>query len=267
MDLPLMKTQKPDRGAAMRQDWDSRARKDAYYYVATWRTDWTPESFAESGEEDYLKFARPFLDQVQFVPEHASMLELGCGAGRMTASFARRFATVYALDVSEEMQKKAKKNLIQFQNIHWILADGTNLSAIPSDSIDFAFSYLVLQHLPTEGLALTYVQEILRVLKQRGVFLFQFNALKRPTMNWKGRLAWGAIDMLWASNLRRMSRGTARLLGFDPEAAGMSWRGVSLNADKVIQTVQAAGGSAVQVTGEGTPAAWCNGKKLLPLAK
>jgi len=32
----------------MRQDWDERARKDAFYYIASWRKDWTEESFFQS---------------------------------------------------------------------------------------------------------------------------------------------------------------------------------------------------------------------------
>ena len=258
-----MKARKTNSSAAMRKDWDDRARKDAFYYIATWRQDWTPETFALSGEEDYQELVQPFLDELQFVPECASMVEVGCGAGRMTASFARRFATVYALDISEEMQNLGRKNLAKFPNIHWVLADGTNLSAVPSDSADFVFSYLVLQHLPAEDLALTYVQEILRVLKRGGVFLFQFNAATRPTMNWKGRLAWGAVDILWILNLRTLSRTTARWLGFDPEVAGMSWRGAPLSAAKVMETIRAAGDSSVHVTGDHTPMAWCRGRKLV----
>jgi ubiquinone/menaquinone biosynthesis C-methylase UbiE len=71
----------------------------------------------------------------------------------MTASFARRFASVYAQDISGEMQNLAKQHLTGFQNIHWALGDGTNLSTIPGESVDLVFSYLVLQHLPAEGLA------------------------------------------------------------------------------------------------------------------
>src|SRR2546430_5692814 len=145
-----MKVSKRNASAAMRQDWNERARKDAFYYVATWRQDWTVETFLESGEEEYRNLVQPVLDELQFPPEGGSMLEVGCGAGRMTASFARRFASVYALDISEEMQNLAKQHLAGIQNIHWVLGEGTSLSAIASESVDFVFSYLVLQHLPAE---------------------------------------------------------------------------------------------------------------------
>jgi SAM-dependent methyltransferase len=257
-----MKSSKSNASSAMRQEWNERARKDAFYYVATWRQDWTVETFLESGEEEYLKLVQPVLEERHFVPEGGSMLELGCGAGRMTASFARRFAWVYALDISEAMQNLAKQHLARFSNIHWVLGDGTNLSAIPSESVDFVFSYLVLQHLPAEDLAMAYVREMLRVLKQGGMLLFQFNGATHPTMNWKGRLAWGTVDTLWVLNLKQISRAAARRLGFDPETVGKNWRGARLDADKVVQAVRACGGSSVLVTGRGTPMTWCRGLKL-----
>jgi hypothetical protein len=102
---------------------------------------------------------------------------------------------------------------------------------------------------------------MVRVLKPSGIFLFQYNGTERSTMNWKGRLAWGAVDALWALNLMRASQAVARLLSFDPETAGKSWRGASLRAGKVVETLRAVGGIAVQITGDHTPMVWCRGKK------
>jgi SAM-dependent methyltransferase len=257
-----MTASKTGTSEAMRDDWDGRARTDPFFYVATWRKDWTVESFLASGEEEYQKLVQPVLDELQFAPDRASMLEVGCGAGRMTGSFASRFATVYALDISQEMLHVAKQNLERFPNIHWVLNDGTDLSVVPSNSVQFVFSYFVLQHLPTEDLALTYIREMLRVLKGGGIFLFQFNGgSKVSTMNWKGTLAWGVVDRLWALHLQRLSQATARLLGFDPAMAGKNWRGAPLEATKVAGTVRTAGGASLQVTGKHTPMAWCRGRK------
>jgi hypothetical protein len=57
-----MKSTRSNASSAMRQEWNERARKDAFYYVATWRKDWTVETFLESGEEEYLKLVQPVLD-------------------------------------------------------------------------------------------------------------------------------------------------------------------------------------------------------------
>src|ERR1700720_2195278 len=87
----------------MRQDWDERARKDAFHYIASWRKDWTPESFFQSGEEDYKRYVLPVFKRWRWEPQGKAMLELGCGAGRMTRSFAQKLSRVYAFDISAEM--------------------------------------------------------------------------------------------------------------------------------------------------------------------
>src|SRR5256885_8096495 len=83
----------------MRRDWDERARSNAFHYIASWRKDWNLKSFVDSGDEDYERLVRPILETLQFDPRGKSMIELGCGAGRMTRSFAQRFAQVTAVDI------------------------------------------------------------------------------------------------------------------------------------------------------------------------
>src|SRR5580693_5497368 len=102
---------------AMRQDWDERARKDAFYYIASWRKDWDEASFWRSGEEDYQRLVAPRLEACSFSPPGKTMLELGCGAGRMTRSFARRFDSVIAFDVSPEMLSRARALAGDIDNI------------------------------------------------------------------------------------------------------------------------------------------------------
>ncbi len=246
---------------SMRRDWDERARKDAFHYIASWRKDWDVASFLASGEEDYLRLVAPVLARWQFPPQGKVMLELGCGAGRMTRSFAQRFERVFAFDVSAEMLRRAQALVQDAGNILWVQGDGSDLSGVDSDAVHFVFSYLVLQHLPSERLAHEYIREMLRVLKDDGVFLFQFNGGRAPTMNWKGRLAWSVVDALWTLRLNRASRATASWLGLDPETAGKSWRGASVETGRVLETVRASGGAVREVTGENTPMTWCCGVK------
>ena len=153
------------------------------------------------------------------------MVELGCGAGRMTPNFARRYSRVLALDLSAEMLQRARRIHAQQKNILWLRVSGADLGCLASDSADFVFSYLVLQHLPSEELAFSYVREMLRVLRPGGTFLFQFNGSHQPTMNLRGRLAWGVVDALWSAQMLTLGRAIASFLGLDPAAAGKSWRG------------------------------------------
>src|SRR6266571_4252909 len=97
-------------GASLRrmaEDWDERARADALLYVCSDRKYKDVEAFLESGETDYRQLAAPVLGKLDFNAQGKTMLEMGCGVGRMTQSFARRFARVCALDISEEMLRRA----------------------------------------------------------------------------------------------------------------------------------------------------------------
>jgi len=247
---------------SMRQEWDARARKNAFHYIASWRKEWNPADFLKSGEEDYARFVAPVLDRCGFSPKGKRMLELGCGAGRMTHCFATYFDHVTAVDVSAEMLTRAQEMLHGLQNISWARANGVDLREMTSESVDFAFSYLVLQHLPDEKVICAYVREMLRVLTLSGICIFQFNGTNVPTMNWKGRLGWGCVDALWVIHLPVVSRFVARRLGFDPQMAGRSWRGIGLTAQAVVDAVNASGGSILEMQGENTPMAWCCARKV-----
>ena len=244
---------------AMRKDWDERARKNAFYYIASWRREWDNDSFFSSGEEDFARLVAPALQRCVLPTSGRAMLELGCGAGRMTHSFAKRFERVYAFDLSSEMLRRARAIHKGQSNILWLLGNGTDLSCMASGSLDFVFSYLVLQHLPEETLAFRYVHELLRVLRPGGVFLFQFNGGLEPTMNLRGRAAWGIVDALWSMRLHDLSRWVAGMFGLDPCAAGKSWRGAAIDAQSMKDSVRAAGGEVRELSGENTPMTWCCG--------
>ncbi len=250
-----------NKAEAMRRDWDDRARKNAFHYIASWRKEWDLASFLASGEEDYRRFVDPVLKRCGIPSTGKIMAELGCGAGRMTPNFAQRYDRVLALDLSEEMLRRAREIHSQSNNVLWLRVGGTDLDCLASDSTDFFFSYLVLQHLPTQDLVLSYIREMLRVLRPGGGFLFQFNASHKPTMNIQGRLAWGLVDVLWSMRLLSLSRTTAALLGFDPAVAGKSWRGAAISANRIAEFLRANGGEVREMLEAGTPFAWCAGVK------
>jgi len=250
----------------MKRDWDERARKDAFFYIASWKKDWSSEEFFQSGETDYLSCVEPVLAELGFEPSGKAMVEVGCGVGRMTRSFARRFARVWAFDTSSEMLSQGRAMNAGINNIGWLLGDGVGLSSVRSNCQDFVFSYIVLHHLPTKELALNYIEDMLRVLKPGGVFLFHFVSRSTPTMNWRGRLLWQVIDRLREPLLgirfETQSRRLASWLGLDGLAAGKTWRGAILDVREVLETVWRSGGAVRGVTGWGTTMTWCHGRKL-----
>src|SRR5215469_2183931 len=247
---------------AMRCDWNERARKNAFLYIASWNKDWDEASFFASGEVDYQNLVAPVLERLAFDPSDKAMAEIGCGVGRMTRSFARQFRTVFAVDISDEMQIRAKTLLSKCSNVIWILSEGQSLAGLSSNSLDFVFSYLVLQHFPSTELVAGAIQEMIRTLKPGGVYLFQFNSFLRPNMNWKGRLLCSCLDWLASIGLKPVSRLCAHLVGIDPHMVGRTWRGVALTSSEIDRMVREAGGPSPAFLAENTPFAWCYGQKI-----
>ena len=246
---------------AMRRDWDERARKNAFHYIASWREEWDSKSFLDSGEEDYQRLVSPVLNRCGVSSSGDVMVELGCGVGRMTPNFARRYRRVLALDLSVEMLDRARNIHAKEKNILWLCVNGTDLTCLASGSADFIFSYLVLQHLPIAELTVGYVREMLRVLRPGGAFLFQFNSSRKPTMNRKGRIAWSIVDALWSAGLVPLSHLAASHFGLDYSVAGKSWRGAAIEATEIGRTVQSNHGEIHEMSGVDTPMTWCCGAK------
>jgi ubiquinone/menaquinone biosynthesis C-methylase UbiE len=245
----------------MKRDWDDRARRNAFHYIASWQKEWNFEAFLASGKHDYQVLVAPVLERCGIPATGESMLELGCGAGRMTANFASHYERVLALDVSTEMLSRGAKIHSSLENISWLPVAGDNLSSVESNSVDFVFSYLVLQHMPTEAMAINYILEMLRVLRAGGAFLFQFNGSRAWNMNLRGRIAWGLVDALWSMHLRILSRAAATAFGFDPATSGKSWRGVAIDVERVESAIREGRGVVRETSGENTPMTWCCGIK------
>lgn len=249
----------------MRRDWDERARKDSFRYIYSDVPIDSPEAFFQSGETDYGRFVEPVLAQLEFNPASRTVLELGCGVGRMTRSFARRFRGVYAIDISSEMLRQGRDLHPEESRILWLLGDGQGLSMFADQCVDVAFSFIVLQHMPSSEISLGYVRELLRVLRPGGVFCFQFNNRHAPTMNWRGRIIWRLFDRLrepvMGLNLQKPAARLTTTLGLDPLHAGRTWHGAVLDTRKLLETVSQCGGTVTGLNGEGTQTAWCYGRK------
>jgi SAM-dependent methyltransferase len=147
-----------------RSYWDDAARTDAYWHIAT-NAAGDAESFYASGaaETDAL------LALCSIAPDEGkSVLEIGCGAGRMTRRLSELFGQVIALDVSAEMLKHAQQVLSERHNIGYLHGSGTDLAGVADRSVDVVFSYITLQHVPTVAGQLNYVRETARVLRPGG---------------------------------------------------------------------------------------------------
>lgn len=176
----------------MRRDWDQRARENARYYVATGQTDWSDEEFFRSGE---LSVAGDILNDMENIcqgkdPKQMRVLEIGCGAGRVTRALGRVFGEVHGVDVSGEMIERAKKAVAGQPHVHVYQNNGYDLSVIPVGEFDFAYSFIVFQHIPSREIIENYVREVCRLLRPGALFKFQvqgnLRAASSPGETWLG---------------------------------------------------------------------------------
>jgi SAM-dependent methyltransferase len=159
----------------MRADWDTRARTEGTYFIATAREEWTDERFFASGEDTVQRYILNDLTNVcrGMDPKQMRVLEIGCGAGRITRALAGVFGEVHAVDISPEMIGLAREKLAGLTNVHLYANSGADLQVLPNVLFDFAFSFIVFQHIPDKAIVESYIREARRVLAPGALFKFQ----------------------------------------------------------------------------------------------
>jgi SAM-dependent methyltransferase len=176
----------------MRRDWDRRARENARFYVATLQDQWSEQEFYRSGD---ATFEEQILTDLGNIcqgkdPREMQVLEIGCGAGRVTRALGRHFGHVYAVDISREMVRQARRGLAEFPNVRVYRNNGRDLSGVGANwfsrwgigrklQVDFAFSCMVFQHIPSREIIESYIREVNRRLRPGGLFKFQVQGSPR----------------------------------------------------------------------------------------
>ena len=159
----------------MRHDWDQRARENARHFIATANSDWDEQEFYQSGR---LCVYHEILTDLGNVCQgkdvkQMKVLEIGCGTGRMTRALAEVFGEVYGVDISGEMIARGRKDLADLPNVHLFQNNGADLQVLGEIQVDFAFSYIVFQHIPSREVIYNYTREVHRLLRPGGLFKFQ----------------------------------------------------------------------------------------------
>lgn len=176
----------------MQRDWDARARENARHYVANSRTAWTDDEFFRSGEQTIRE--EILTDMINICqgkpPGEMRVLEIGCGAGRLTRPLSDLFGEVHAVDVSGEMVKLARQATSGRKNVFIYQNNGADLVVVPDLQFDFAFTTLVFQHIPSREIIENYVGEVNRLLRPGALFKFQVQGCTsletKPDDTWLG---------------------------------------------------------------------------------
>jgi SAM-dependent methyltransferase len=152
----------------MRRDWNERALSNALYAIDASRRKWTVDDFYSRGPELVGLIVDPVLARLGVNPSGGTILEIGCGIGRLFAPLSQRFSRIIGIDVSDKMIELGKE-LCSVPAI-WIVGDGVSLKGIENDSVDHVLSYEVFQHIPQLTTIANYINEIARVLRPGATF-------------------------------------------------------------------------------------------------
>jgi ubiquinone/menaquinone biosynthesis C-methylase UbiE len=239
---------------AMKKFWDRKAAEDPYFYTTYFGPGYQGYGNQKDSEQ-YFEVGRKLVSkQLAGVPHHPSgnevILEIGCGIGRMTKSFASLFGEVHAIDISSEMIAQAKANLRKETNVHFLVSNGIDLHEFEDGKFHFVYSFGVFTVLPTCELILGYVNEVGRVLKPGGVFLFQLHAAP-PSLRHRLRELAVITKLRVQDSVVRLFR-----LGAPTELYGPFARGPIVSMPELLKVIEDSGMYVRNVERQGNWVTW-----------
>ncbi|MGD0965433.1 MAG: class I SAM-dependent methyltransferase [Candidatus Acidiferrales bacterium] len=238
--------------AAIRRDWDTRARENPRAYI-NWPDIPNEEgAFFASGRCDYERFVKPFLKKMEFDPRDKAALEIGCGIGRIARWMAADFDNYIGVDVSPEMVRKA--TLYGFPRATFQAVSGADLRGIPTGSIDFVFSFAVFQHVPDKASIFGYFAESARVLRHGGIFRLHMKGL------WSASLGRLALEAGFSSQPRLLKAGLTRIPILRLRYMD-TWQGRSIRPTEAVEKCDSLGLEVQDLEGPGTTMMWVGGRK------
>jgi ubiquinone/menaquinone biosynthesis C-methylase UbiE len=161
-----------------KQDWERLAEADAMGAVLTSPEDkgraWNADRFFATGEAE-IAHVLTVADGLQPVARGRA-LDFGCGVGRLTRALGKRYQTAVGVDIAEAMIAQARQLNEAFPHCEFLVNNAPDLHRFETDSFDFVYSNIVLQHLPSVAEIERYVAEFLRIAKPEGLVVFAIPA-------------------------------------------------------------------------------------------
>jgi arsenite methyltransferase len=157
------------------------------------------DEFGTAGEVGTHQFSA--LGISRLLPEGGTLLDLGCGSGRLLVRLAhgRPDVRIVGLDLSEPMLETGR-GVVEREGladrVELRLGDITTFDAELDDRVDAVSCNFALHHLPTEEVAIRCLEAIARTRSRTGcaVWIFDFARLRHPRswpalasmLNWPG---------------------------------------------------------------------------------
>lgn len=111
---------------------------------------------------------------LEALPPSGSVVDIGCGAGRIMRELIRRGHRPVGADVSRTLLKEARASVGERRGVPpLVLVDGVRLP-FPHGAFDAAVVFKVLGYIPSRSLRKRYLREIHRILRPPGTVVLTY---------------------------------------------------------------------------------------------
>ena len=196
--------------AALRDTWQALGKDDPLWAILTdpdrHHQRWDVQAFLATGEADVARY-ETLLRQAGHAGDFASVLDFGCGVGRLSLAWSRRAAAVTGVDIAPAMIERGRQIVASDPSVRLLVNDGVDLRQFLDGMFDLAFSHICLQHMPWL-LAAGYIAEFGRVTAPDGFVAFQLPS-RGPSRAPTRRRIVDSLPLPVRTRYRRWRRGTA----------------------------------------------------------
>ncbi|HOY31177.1 MAG TPA: class I SAM-dependent methyltransferase [Bacteroidales bacterium] len=167
------------------ETWNILGKENPYYGVLT-QEKYLTRNLNEEHLKDFFATGVDYVDNLfEIIHKHfdqsfnpQTILDFGCGTGRLLIPFAKRCKKTVGIDISEDILAIAKQNAINnhLHNIELYLSDD-KLTNISNHKFDLINSYIVFQHINVSR-GKKIMQLLLKLLNTNGICSFHLTYYK-----------------------------------------------------------------------------------------
>lgn len=160
------------------------------------------------------------------------LIEIGCGIGRMTCAFTRRFGMVIGCDLDAGFLQRCREVVYEYGRSDRLrtieVVDGRTLDIAPNVA-DYAFSYITLQHCNRED-ALALTAEAIRAVRPGG----------RVMLNYRSHALSDVVLLPLGAAVRGICHipGAGRVLSRRRTLTRFAWQANRFAPDEIISSIR-----------------------------